>query len=78
MIPPLMGKKKAVGLILGGLGKDDAKKMEGGEAEASPLSVMARELIDAVKADDAEGVASALKACWSALEAEEYEAAEVE
>lgn len=76
MIPPLMGKKKAVGLILGGMNEPMPKMAEGGEVEASPLSVMARELIEAVKADDAEGVASALKACWSALEAEEYEEGE--
>lgn len=76
MIPPLMGKKKAVGLILGGMNDKPEKMAEGGEV--SPLSVMARELINAVKADDAAGVASALKACWAALEAEEYEASEVE
>lgn len=77
MIPPLMGKKKAVGLILGMKDERAMDKMsEGGEAEASPLSIMARELIDAVKSDDAEGVASALKACWASLEAEEYEGGE--
>lgn len=73
MIPPLMGKKKAVGLILGGMGEP---ALDEAGPEESPLSVMAKELIEAIKADDAEGVASALKACWASLEAEEYEAGE--
>lgn len=75
MIPSLMGRKKQVGLILGM--KDHPEKMaDGGEAEASPLSVIAKELIDAVKADNAEGVASALKAAWASMESEEDKASE--
>lgn len=70
MIPPLMGKKKAVGLIIGGMGEP---KME---EEMSPLSALAKELIGAIKADDAEGVASALRACWDSFESEETEYSE--
>lgn len=77
MIPSLMGRKKVAGLILGMHEKPMEKMADGGMAgEAGPLSVVAKELIDAVKADDVDGVVAAMKACYSALEAGEDAASE--
>lgn len=77
MIPPLMGKKKAVGLILGLRDEKPINKMnEGGMVGDDPIHVVAKELIEAVKGGDVVGVAAALKAAWVSMEAEEYEASE--
>lgn len=63
--------KKSIGLIIGmGLPKKGEAKAKGEGMKSHKLAV-ARELIDAVKADDEEGVASALQAAYDLCAADE-------
>lgn len=68
MIPSMLGKKKAVSMILGMHGEPD--KAEGDE---NPLHVIARELVDAIKSEDVAKIAESLEAAWACMEAKEYE-----
>lgn len=72
MIPALMGRKKAVGIILGGLrGEEDKAAPEAESADG--LKMAADDLIRAVEGKDASAVADALRAAFNVLEAEEVE-----
>lgn len=67
MIPALMGKKKAVSVVLSGL-KDGAEKEV---SEGDDLLMVAEDLIRAVESKDATAVSDALRAAWNCLEAGE-------
>lgn len=64
----LYDKKKALTHILGKVPAEG--EVEGGDE--SPLKTCVSEFIDAVHAKDVEAATSALKACFSALEAEPH------
>ncbi len=69
----MMGdKKKAVMAILGPPKKAEEEKGE----EVSPLHVIAEELIDAVHANDAAGVAACFEAAFAHCESSEGETVE--
>lgn len=72
MIPSLLGRKRAVTMILGMHGAPDQDEaMEGAPEEA--LHAIASELIRAVESKDAPAVAEALRAAWAECEAYEPE-----
>lgn len=69
MIPALMGKKKAVSVILGmkdGGGEKPEESMDS-------LKMAAEDLIRAVESKDASAVADALRAAYGCIGAEEPE-----
>lgn len=57
-------RKKSVVQILG------PDKSEEGEKSPSDLSMSASDLISAIKSEDPEAVASALRACYAAVQSE--------
>jgi hypothetical protein len=67
MIPALMGRKKAVGLILGGMGDKPKEK----ESEGDDLKMVAQDLIRAVESKDASAASDALRAAYHCIGAEE-------
>lgn len=72
MIPALMGKKKALGIILG-FGDEKSPEPEeesGGEDES--LRAVAEDFIRAVVSKDAAAAADAFRAAYCLLEAEEH------
>lgn len=68
MIPALMGKKKAVAVIMNGL-SGDAKQVD---SEGDELRLVAEDLIRAVESKDAAAVSDALRAAFNCLEAGEH------
>ena len=69
MIPALMGKKKAVGLVLSGLKDSPKEGPEEGDGDA--LKLAAEDLIRAVASKDGSAVADALRAAFACLGNEE-------
>lgn len=63
----MQDKKKAVTAILG----EDHPNVGDRREEESPLKMAASELLQCIKDDDVEGVMGALRACYSAIGAEE-------
>lgn len=69
MIPALMGRKKAVSVILGM--KDGGGEKVEKEESMDGLKMAAEDLIRAVASKDAAAVADAFRAAYNVLEAEE-------
>lgn len=69
MIPALMGRKKAVSVILG-MKAGGGEKVEK-EESMDGLKMAAEDLIRAVASKDAAAVADAFRAAYNVLEAEE-------